>query len=103
MLTIHCIACRSKWLPVNICVRDGILVIKRSAPPTMPAISSETVVRPDAPPLHEIKLLHNHTLTLPSSRAFDKKTKIHQIKLQQTQVGVAGVWLQEGVGVVLPD
>ena len=75
-------------MPVNICVKDGILLIKQSAPPSMPtaALSSDTVVRPDAPPLHEIKLLHNHTLTTPSSRGFDKKTKIHQIKLRQTHV-----------------
>lgn len=77
---------KSKWLPVNIAVRDGVLHIKQSAPPSMPAISSETVVRPDAPPLHEIRLLHNHNLTPASSRAFDKKAKIHQIKLRQTQI-----------------
>ena len=65
------------------------MLIKRSTPPNMPSISSETAVPPDALPLHEIRLFHNHTLTPPSSRAFDKKTKIHQIKLQQTQVGVA--------------
>ena len=57
----------------------------------MTAVSSDTVVRMDALPLHEIRLFHNHTLSPPSSRAFDKKTKIHQIKLQQTQVSGRGI------------
>ncbi len=32
---------RSKWLPVNLSVREGILVIRKSSPPSMP-ISSGT-------------------------------------------------------------
>lgn len=75
---------------MNIGVKDGILHLKQRAPPSMPSVSSDTVVRPDAPPLHEIRLLHNHSLTTPSSRSFDRKAKIHQIKLRQTQVGGRG-------------
>lgn len=77
---------RTKWLPVNLSIKDGVLVIKRSAPPTMPAISSATAVAPDALPLHEIRLLHNHVLTTPVSRRYDRKTKLHQIKLQQSHI-----------------
>jgi len=80
---------------VNISVKEGILIIKQSTPPSMP-ISSETVVRPDAPPLHEIRLYHNHTLTPSSTRKYDKKSKIHQIKLQHTQVSVKWVKLSGG-------
>ena len=76
---------RTKWLPVNISVKDGVLVIKRSTPPSMP-ISSSTVVPPDTPPLHEFRLHHNHMTTPPQLRPYDRKTKLHQIKLRQTQV-----------------
>ena len=76
---------RTKWLPVNISVNDGVLVIKRSTPPSMP-ISSSTVVPPDTPPLHEFRLHHNHMVTPPQLRPYDRKTKLHQIKLRQTRV-----------------
>lgn len=76
---------RTKWMPVNMQVKDGLLVIKRSSLPSMP-LSSATALPPDAPPLHEIRLSHNHTLTPPVSRAYDRKTKVHQIKLRQTRI-----------------
>ena len=77
---------KTKWLPVNISVKEGVLVIKRSTPPSMPALSSSTAVALEAPPLHEIHLQHNHTLTSSIPRSFDKKTKVHQFKLRQTQL-----------------
>lgn len=49
-------------------------------------ICQPTVVHPDSPALHEIRLSHNHTLTKPMARNYDRKTKLHQIKLQRTQV-----------------
>ncbi len=77
---------RTKWLPVNISIKDGVLLIKRSTPPSIPAISSTTAVAPDAAPLHEICLLHNHVVTPPVSRRYDRKTKLHQIKLRQSHI-----------------
>lgn len=82
---VHLFNLRTKWLPVNISVKDGVLVIKRSAPPSMP-ISSATAVPPDTPPLHEFRLHHNHLVTPPQLRPYNRKTKLHQIKLRQTQV-----------------
>ncbi len=77
---------RTKWLPVNVSIKDGVLLIKRSTPPSMPSISSSTAVAPDALPLHEIRLLHNHVMTPPISRRYDRKTKLHQIKLRQSHL-----------------
>ena len=76
---------RSKWLAVNISVKAGTLVIRRSVPPSMP-VSSSNVSSLSAPPLHEIQLCHNHVLTRPISRSYDRRTKLHQIKLRQTRV-----------------
>ena len=76
---------KTKWLPVNVSIRERVLVMKRSAPPSMP-VSSSTVVPPDTPPLNEIHLHHNHTLTNPVARSYDRKSKLHQIKMQQTRV-----------------
>lgn len=76
---------RTKWLPVNVSVKDGVLIIKRNHPPSMP-LSSSTAIPFDSPPLHEIRLHHNHVITNPIPRSYDRKSKVHQIKLRQTQV-----------------
>ena len=65
-------------------VKEGILVIKRSSLPSIPSSSSS--LPPDTPPLHEIRLCHNHTLTSPIARPYDRRTKVHQVKLQQTRI-----------------
>ena len=77
---------KTKWLPVNIAVKEGVLLIKRSSPPSMPPLSSSAAAALDAPPLYEIQLQHNHTLTSPIPRSYDRKTKVHQFKLRQTQM-----------------
>lgn len=40
---------KTKWLPVNVAVKEGVLVIKRSAPPSMPVLSSTAAAALDAP------------------------------------------------------
>lgn len=68
--------CRSKWLPVSIQVKNGELVIKKSTPPSLTSAAPP----PPSPPLHEFRLSHNHTMTEPISRAYDRKTKVHQVR-----------------------
>ena len=75
-LSPYCHGYRSKWLPVSIQVRNGELVIKKSAPPSL---SSSTSPPPPSPPLHEFRLSHNHAMTEPISRQYDRRTKVHQV------------------------
>lgn len=71
---------KTKWLPVKVSVKVGILFVKKG--PTLEGERRETV-----PPVQEITLQHNHTVTTPAPRAFERRrSKLHQIKLQQTQV-----------------
>ena len=76
-LSLSLSLCRSKWLPVSIQVKNGELVIKKSTPPSL---TSAAPPPPPSPPLHEFRLSHNHTMTEPISRAYDRKTKVHQVR-----------------------
>ena len=49
-------------------------------------ISSLTAVTPDTPRLHKFHLHHIHMVRPPQLQPYDRKTKLHQIKLRQTQV-----------------
>ena len=71
---------KTKWLQVRASVRDGVFMIKKNAVPSgrkASAISSG---------VEEITLQHNHQVTSPVPRSYDRRTKLHQIKLQQTSI-----------------
>lgn len=68
---------RTKWLPVNITVKDSTVVIRRS---TSPEIASGKLE--DNELIKEVYLHHNNTVSKPKLKHYDRNTKIHQIKLQ---------------------
>ena len=71
---------KTHWLPVRVSVKVGILFVKKGA-------TLEGDVRETMPPMQEITLQHNNTVTSPVPRRFERRrSKLHQIKLQQTQV-----------------
>lgn len=72
------------WTSVTVSVKDGVLTIKpgthsqpSSHPPSQhaPAFSTQ-----------EIRLFHNHRVTPPVTKHYDRRTKLHQIKLQHTSL-----------------
>ena len=71
---------KTKWLPVRVSVKVGILFVKKGA--TLDGEKRQTM-----PPVQEITLQHNHSVTAPVPRVYEgRRSKLHQIKLQQTQV-----------------
>ena len=68
---------RTKWLPVNISLKDSAVVIRRS---TSPEIASGKLE--DNEMLKEVYLHHNNTVSKSKLKQYDRNTKIHQIKLQ---------------------
>lgn len=68
---------RTKWLPVNITVKDSAVVIRRS---TSPEIASGKLE--DNELIKEVYLHHNNTVSKSKLKHYDRNTKIHQIKLQ---------------------
>lgn len=79
------------WVPVTVSVKEGTLAIKPGAPhPGFVAAagvaSSPGLPANAAPPVQSVRLFHNHRITPPMSKNYDRRTKLHQIKLQQTSV-----------------
>ena len=68
---------RTKWLPVNISLKDSAVVIRRS---TSPEIASGKLE--DNEMIKEVYLHHNNTVSKSKLKQYDRNTKIHQIKLQ---------------------
>lgn len=68
---------RTKWLPVNITLKDSTVVIRRS---TSPEIASGKLE--DNELIKEVYLHHNNTVSKSKLKHYDRNTKIHQIKLQ---------------------
>lgn len=72
---------KTKWLPVRVSVKDGVLSIKKGAIPSPRRKSSVTPAV-----VEDVVLQHNHRITEPIPRSYNRHTKLHQIKLQQTVV-----------------
>ena len=72
---------RTKWLPVNITLKDSAVVIRRS---TSPEIASGKLE--DNEQIKEVYLHHNNTVSKSKLKHYDRSTKIHQIKLQVTDI-----------------
>jgi len=68
---------RTKWMPVNITLKGSAVVIRRS---TSPEIASGKLE--DNELSKNVDLQHNHTISKPKLKYYDRNTKIHQIKLQ---------------------
>ena len=71
---------KTKWLPVKASVRDGVLSIKKGAIPA----TNKTDVIPAV--VEDVVLQHNHCMTNPVPRVYDRRSKLHQVKLQQAVV-----------------
>ena len=74
---------KTKWLPVKVSVKDGILSIKKSA---MPPSGSGKHIEFSPAGIEDVILQHNHSITTPVPRVYTKNNKVHQIKLQKTVV-----------------
>ena len=74
---------KTKWLPVKVSVKDGVLSVKRGAMPPS-GKGRKTQFSPSG--VEDIILQHNHKLTDAVPRAYDRQSKVHQIKLQKTAV-----------------
>lgn len=72
---------KTKWLPVRVSVKKGVLSIKKGA---MLSPGRKNSISPAV--VEDIILQHNHKMTDPVPRSYDKNTKLHQIKLQQSIV-----------------
>ena len=71
---------KTHWLPVRVSVKLGVLFVKKGA-------ALEGDIGETMPPMQEITLQHHNTVTAPVPRRFERRrSKVHQIKLQQTQV-----------------
>ena len=68
---------KTKWLPVNITLKDSAMVIRRSISPEIASGKLE-----DNEMLKEVYLHHNNTVSKSKLKQYDRNTKIHQIKLQ---------------------
>ena len=76
---------RTKWHPALVTIRDGLLTVKAGASQTSRAsVSSDNV--PEMTVLYEVNLCHSHLMTRPVSRAYDRRSKLHQVKLQQGRI-----------------
>ena len=69
---------KTKWLPVSVFIKDGVLTIKKSA---IPSPNRKLDVTPAV--VEDIVLQHNHRMTGPVPRHYDRQNKLHQIKIQQ--------------------
>ena len=74
---------KTKWLPVKVSVKDGVLSVKKGA---IPPSGSGKNIEFSPSGIEDIILQHNHKVTNPIPRAFTKKKKVHQIKIQKTVV-----------------
>ncbi len=74
---------KTKWLPVKVMVKDGVLSVKKGA---MPPSGRGKNIEFSPSGIEDVILQHNHKLTKPIPRVFTKHKKVHQIKLQKTVV-----------------
>ena len=72
---------KTKWLPVRVSVKKGVLSIKKGA---MLSPGRKSSISPAV--VEDVILQHNHTMTDPVPRSYDRSSKLHQIKLQQSIV-----------------
>lgn len=81
----------ANWVAVVVSVKDGVLTIKPSSQLQLPAAVGSSPPPPPHTPaaalsVQDIRLFHNHRITPPVTKQYDRKTKLHQIKLQHTSV-----------------
>lgn len=72
---------KTKWLPVKVTVKDGVLSVKKGA---IPPSGRGKKIEYAPSVVEDIILQLDHTVTGPVPRSYDRQTKLHQIKLQKT-------------------
>ena len=72
------------WFPVRVSVKDGVLSIKKGAMSSVRKGRGKSDIISSIK--EEIVLQHSHQVVGPMTRAFERRTKLHQIKLQQAVV-----------------
>lgn len=75
---------KTPWFPVRVSVKDGVLNIKKGAMPTSRKGKRKSNVVSSIK--EEVIMQHSHLVVGPMIRTFERRTKLHQIKLQQAVV-----------------
>lgn len=71
---------KTKWLQVRASIKDGVFMMKKNA---IPSGRKRTAISAG---VEEMILQHNHQVTPPVPRSYDRRTKLHQMKIQQTRI-----------------
>ena len=75
----------ANWAPVTVSVKDGVLTIKPGTH-SQPSAPQHAPTPADTLSTQDIRLCHNHRVTPPVTKHYDRRTKLHQIKLQHTSL-----------------